>query len=140
MCETLRKALGKEWSKEVLYCAVPSLSSEEIMEINLFLSYFPLICVFLCVWFYIVIEVKWKWKWSRSVVSDSSRPPGFSIHGIFQAKVLEWGAIAFIKMGSKSLFSFNLYMKFCKQLNLSLYSYKGLRSGSSFVDNCKVNL
>ena len=39
-----------------------------------------------------------KWKWSRSVVSDSSDPmdcslPGSSIHGIFQAKVLEWGAI-----------------------------------------------
>jgi len=41
-----------------------------------------------------------KWKWSCSVVSDSSNPmncslPGFSVHGIFQAKVLEWGAIAF---------------------------------------------
>ena len=41
-----------------------------------------------------------KWKWSRSVVSDSSdpmdrSPPGSSIHGIFQARVLEWGAIAF---------------------------------------------
>ena len=41
-----------------------------------------------------------KWKWSRSVVSDSSDPmdcslPGSSIHGIFQARVLEWGAIAF---------------------------------------------
>ena len=39
-----------------------------------------------------------KWKGSRSVVSDSSDPmdyslPGSSIHGIFQAKVLEWGAI-----------------------------------------------
>ena len=39
-----------------------------------------------------------KWKWSRSVVSDSSdtmdcSPPGSSVHGIFQAKVLEWGAI-----------------------------------------------
>ena len=37
---------------------------------------------------------------SRSFVSDSSDPmdcslPGSSIHGIFQAKVLEWGAIAF---------------------------------------------
>ena len=33
-------------------------------------------------------------------MSDSSDPmdyslPGSSIHGIFQAKVLEWGAIAF---------------------------------------------
>ena len=41
-----------------------------------------------------------KWKWSHSVVSDSIdpmnfSPPGSSIHGIFQAKVLEWGAIAF---------------------------------------------
>ena len=24
-------------------------------------------------------------------------PPGSSIHGIFQARVLEWGAIAFLK-------------------------------------------
>ena len=35
-----------------------------------------------------------KWKWSRLVVSDSSDPmdcslPGSSVHGIFQAKVLE---------------------------------------------------
>ena len=41
-----------------------------------------------------------KWKWSHSVVSDSRdpmgcSPPGSSVHGIFQAKVLEWGAIAF---------------------------------------------
>ena len=39
-------------------------------------------------------------KWSRSVVSNSSdpmdcSPPSSSVHGIFQAKVLEWGAIAF---------------------------------------------
>ena len=40
-----------------------------------------------------------KWKWSRSVVSTLSdpmdcSPPGSSVHGIFQARVLEWGAIA----------------------------------------------
>ena len=40
------------------------------------------------------------WKWSLSVLSNSWRPmdcspPGSSIHGIFQARVLEWGAIAF---------------------------------------------
>ena len=39
-----------------------------------------------------------KWKWSRSVVTlgdpmDCSLP-GSSTHGIFQARVLEWGAIA----------------------------------------------
>ena len=44
-----------------------------------------------------------KWKWSCSVVSDSSdpmdcSPPGSSIHGIFQARVLEWGAIAFFAL------------------------------------------
>ena len=44
-----------------------------------------------------------KWKWSRSIVSLCPTPsdpmdcslPGSSIHGIFQARVLEWGAIAF---------------------------------------------
>ena len=28
-------------------------------------------------------------------------PPGFSVHGIFQARVLEWGAIAFSVQQSK---------------------------------------
>ena len=41
-----------------------------------------------------------KGKWSRTVMSDSSRPmdcglPGSSVHGIIQARVLEWGAITF---------------------------------------------
>ena len=41
-----------------------------------------------------------KWKWSRSVVPTLSDPmdcslPGSFVHGIFQARVLEWGAIAF---------------------------------------------
>ena len=40
-----------------------------------------------------------KWKRSHSVASDSLRPmdcspPGFPVHGIFQARVPEWGAIA----------------------------------------------
>ena len=44
-------------------------------------------------------------RWSHSVVSDSlwphrlyptgCTPPGFSIHGIFQARVLDWAAISF---------------------------------------------
>jgi len=52
-----------------------------------------------------------KWKWSRSVksesevMSDSSDPmdyslPGSSVHGIFQARVLELGAIAFPAQGN----------------------------------------
>ena len=44
-------------------------------------------------------------KWSRSVVSDFLCPmdcslPGSSIHGIFQARVLEWGAISFSRGSS----------------------------------------
>ena len=41
-------------------------------------------------------------KWSCSVMSDSCDPmdcslPGFFIHGIFQARVLEWVSISFSK-------------------------------------------
>ena len=43
------------------------------------------------------------WKWSCSVVSDSLRPHALQPtrllhHGIFQARVLEWGAIALSTM------------------------------------------
>ena len=48
-----------------------------------------------------------KWKWSRSVASDflaaPCSPPGSSAHGIFQARVLEWGAIAFSNLTSRYL-------------------------------------
>ena len=45
-----------------------------------------------------------KWKWGQSCLTlrdplDCS-PPGSSIHGIFQARILEWGAIAFSDPGS----------------------------------------
>ena len=48
----------------------------------------------------------WKWKWSLSVVSDSLDPmdcslPSSSIHGIFQAIVLEWIAISFSRGSSQ---------------------------------------
>ena len=49
---------------------------------------------------------KKKWKWSRSVLSECFRPHGlyslpcFSIHGIFQARVLEWVAISFSRGSS----------------------------------------
>ena len=45
-------------------------------------------------------HAEWKWKWSRSVVSPTLRDPlgyilpGSSVHGIFQARVLEWVAIS----------------------------------------------
>ena len=54
--------------------------------------------------------VAWKWEWSHSVVSNSLRPhglqptmeevPGFSVHGIFQARILEWVAISFSRRSS----------------------------------------
>ena len=42
--------------------------------------------------------------------------PGSSVHGIFQAKVLEWGAIAFspaedqVRLNAKG---YHVYLKFC---------------------------
>ena len=41
-----------------------------------------------------------KWKWNHSIMSDSCDPmdcslPNPSIHGIFQARILEWVAISF---------------------------------------------
>ena len=40
-------------------------------------------------------------------------PPGSSVHGIFQARALEWGAIAFSKTSYEgiqfSVFSFTLF-------------------------------
>ena len=52
-----------------------------------------------------------KWKWSRSVVSNSEWPHGLQptrlfVHGIFQATVLEWGAIAFSIYGLGRLISY----------------------------------
>ena len=46
------------------------------------------------------INFSWNWKWSCSVVSDSLRPvdsspPNSSVHGILQARILEWVAISF---------------------------------------------
>ena len=47
-----------------------------------------------------------KWKWSCSVVSNSwqphgLQPPGSSVHGIFQARVLEWIAIAWPQVNNR---------------------------------------
>ena len=46
---------------------------------------------------------------SHSVVSDSNpmgcRPPGSSVHGISQARILEWVAISFSRESSHKIFS-----------------------------------
>ena len=54
--------------------------------------------------------MKGKNESESEVVSDSSRvpmgcsPPGSSVHGIFQARVLQWGAIAFSGMWLRLLY------------------------------------
>ena len=55
-------------------------------------------------------------------------PPGFSVHGIFQARVLEWGAIAFsntVATGHILLFEFKWFSYCGKQYGYTLvYTYK----------------
>ena len=59
-----------------------------------------------------------KWKWSHSVVTPSDpmncSPPGSSVHGIFQARVLEWGAIAFSVYGSRKYYTFLFFYLWLK--------------------------
>ena len=45
--------------------------------------------------------------------------PGSSIHGIFQARVLEWGAIAFSTIGVSGVLKVSYY--YCVTVNFSLY-------------------
>ena len=47
------------------------------------------------------IKLYWKWKWNCSVVSDSLQSHGSSVHGIFQARILEWVAISFSRGSSQ---------------------------------------
>ena len=46
------------------------------------------------------VDLKWKWK-SCSVVSDSLQPHGYTIHGILQARILEWVAFSFSRGSSQ---------------------------------------
>ena len=71
-----------------------------------------------------------KWKWSRSVASTLSNPmdcslSGFAIHGIFQAKELEWGATAF----STHIY---IYIHIC--ICISIYEYIHSRIWLRFPD------
>ena len=47
--------------------------------------------------------------------------PGSSIHGIFQARVLEWGAIAFSEKATIEVFKPLLLSKFCEDSNCTYY-------------------
>ena len=57
-------------------------------------------------------------KWSHSVVSDSCDPmdcslPGSSVHGIFQARILDWVAISFSRRSSSQ--ALNPGFRHCRQ-------------------------
>ena len=50
-------------------------------------------------------------------------PPGSSVHGIFQARVLEWGAIAFSEVLSRTFvfvipLGFKLHNVLCSKLHV----------------------
>ena len=54
--------------------------------------------------------------------------PGSSIHGIFQARVLEWGAIAFsgahvTALLLKCFFQKNVLVIYCSQIKIKSYGY-----------------
>jgi len=78
------------------------------------------------------VKVKNESEFAQScpTLSDSMdcSPPGSSIHGIFQARVLEWGAIAFSLSLSLSL-SLYIYMYtyiricVCKYIYIYIYIY-----------------
>ena len=86
-----------------LYSYLPLSSSKSKMlqspKVSQEHTYFESVCI--------LNKCKKERKWSHSVMSDSLRPhgrslPGSSIHGIFQARVLEWVAIALSRGSSWS--------------------------------------
>ena len=65
-----------------------------------------------------------KWKWSSSVVPTLSNPmdrspSGSSVHGIFQARVLEWIAIAFSGVYTGSSINVSCLFSFFPLMNVA---------------------
>ena len=87
-----------------------------------------------------------KWKWSRSVVSNSLRPvdcspPSSSIHGILQARILEWVAISFSKQPYKAS---SPYPGLCENNNIQDYRVRFTThdtiSGNGVISDSMWNL
>ena len=89
------------WSLVILQrsCTVSPLSKKTIQRTRLFVC----VCEWVCVYGWVCVCVcVWVWVCvcesvcvGCSVLSDSLQPkycslPGFSVHGIFQARILEW--------------------------------------------------
>ena len=72
-----------------------------------------------------------KWKWSRSVMSDSERPHGLQPTRLFQARVLEWGVIAF--SASWCLVCAKCYAQFWRYTWLGLCPIHGSVPGPSII-------
>ena len=60
-------------------------------------------------------------------------PPGSSFHGIFQARVLEWGAIAFSNVQRLEEANFNFFLRGEK-----FYLLK-FKNGRGFLENILYN-
>ena len=82
-----------------------------------------------------------KWTWSRSVVSNSLQPmdcslPGSSVHGISQARVLEWGAISatLCMTLDKSISSLQKNKQVLTDSNISLESCLCLNFKTYFIN------
>ena len=66
-------------------------------------------------------------------------PPGSSVHGIFQARVLEWGAIAFSRYILKLICRRNFFDwvqktgNYCENRDLSQKEGRGTLSKSEYV-------
>ena len=105
---------------------------EPVVTITIYIHIYVCVCVCVCVYIYIDLPFLWSlppthfpsisfgYEWSQqtlvlqylwpcnqllfshSVVSDSVTPPGSSVHGILQARILEWVAIFFSRGSSQS--------------------------------------
>ena len=63
-------------------------------------------------------------------------PPGSSVHGIFQARVLEWGAIAFSRLQYwRPQFSFWVGKIHCRRDRLPTPVFLGFSGGSAGKEN-----